>query len=352
MATRYGRAGGNWSASGTWSATSGGGSDGAGLNAGDDVVLDANSSGSFTIDTSISINSLVCTGFTGTLTHNGVTLTISGNTFTLSSGMTYNAGSSSRVVKFASTSGTTLITSAGKTFGGVTLDGVGGTFQLVDAMSVLAGGVLTLTNGTFDANNQNVTAGFFSSSNANTRVLTMGSGTWTINATAGSVWNCTTSTGLTVNAGTATILISASATGARSVTLGGKSWPAVSLVNSGSLPAYVGFIDAGTLKSLSITAPMYVAFPASATLTITDGFTWAGASFSSMIHVQTNSTSGTAATISSGNNGSISYGAIEGLTFTGGGTFTATNSVDLQGNSGISIGGPSGGGGPIGVIGS
>jgi hypothetical protein len=31
MADRYGRAGGNWSAAGTWAASSGGGSDGAGI---------------------------------------------------------------------------------------------------------------------------------------------------------------------------------------------------------------------------------------------------------------------------------------------------------------------------------
>lgn len=351
MADRYGRAGGNWSAAGTWSASSGGGSDGAGINAGDAVILDANSSGTFTIDTSISIVTLVCTGFTGTLTHNGVTLTISGNTFTLAAGMTYNATTSTRIVSFGSTSGTTNITTAGKSYGGVVFNGVGGTFSLVDAMTVIAGGTITLTNGTFNANNQNVTAGFLSSSNSNTRVLTMGSGTWTLIAASGSPWDTSTSTGLTVNPDTATIVLSASATGARTFATGGKALPAVSLVNSGTTPAAVNFTGAGTLASLAITPPMYVAFPASTTFTITAGFTWSGTSSSNAIHVATNTTNGTAATLSCGNACTIDYGAIAGIAFIGGGSLTANNSFDLKGNSGMTINGPTGGG-VVGVIGS
>ena len=88
------------------------------------------------------------------------------------------------------------------------------TVQLQDAFTTASTVSVTLTQGTLDANNYNVTTGLFSSSNSNVRTLNMGSGTWTITA-SGQSWNFSTTTNLTFNIGTSTIAF----TGATAKTL-------------------------------------------------------------------------------------------------------------------------------------
>jgi hypothetical protein len=349
MADRYGRAGGNWSTAGTWSASSGGGSDGAGINAGDAVILDANSSGTFTIDTSISIVTLVCTGFTGTLAHNNVTLTVSGNTFTLAAGMTY-APSSGRIILFTST-GTVLITTAGKTLGSPQFNGTGGTFQLQDALTYNAGGTLTLTAGTLDCNNQNVTGGLFSSTGTGVaRTLSRGSGTWTMNAQGGTVWDCTSAAGnLTLTAETSPLIFSSAPTGDRTVQFGtSKTYSSVTFASSGSTPGMLlVFANTGvTLTALSITAPVNIRFSSTATYTISNAVTWAGTSTSNAILL----CSGLVVPTLAMNGGTAAWTGFQGLTFSGTPP-TTSNSFDFKGNSGITINAPSAGG-VVGVIGS
>src|SRR5207248_497535 len=90
------------------------------------------------------------TGFAGTSAN--TTKVIYGN-LTLGSGMTWTAGSNTT---FAATSGTKTITSNGIIMATNSIfDGVGGTWQLGDALN-LSTATLTLTNGTFDANEKNV----------------------------------------------------------------------------------------------------------------------------------------------------------------------------------------------------
>lgn len=347
-------AGGNSNATSTWTDTTGGATCTCVPIAGDAVILDS-AAGQLTISAAFPVGTFDASGtggngspYAGTLTHNAFTMTVSGNLFKLVAGMTYSPGSSSRIVAFTSTSGTVLITTAGKTMGGVTLNGTGGTFQLQDALAYLTGGTITLTAGTFDANGQNVTGGFFSSSNSNTRVIAPGSGAWVLNATGGSPWDTSTSTNLSVSANTATLTFSSSATTSRLFATGGinfNGW-AVTVVNSGSIPAQFSVTGAGRVGSLALTAPLRVLFPAAATFTIDNAFTWAGSSSSSALNLSTSDTNGSAATISVGTGSpTINWAAIQGLTFTGGATFTASNSFDLKGNTGITISGPSGGGG-------
>jgi hypothetical protein len=75
-----------------------------------------------------------------------------------------------------------------------TFDGVGGTFQLVSALTSGATRTVTLTNGTLDLNNYTLTTGQFSSSNSNTRTLAFGS-TGKIVITGNNATVCTTNTG-------------------------------------------------------------------------------------------------------------------------------------------------------------
>lgn len=159
------------------------------------------------------VRHLDMTGFAGTFSN--LTRSIYGS-LTLSVGMSLSAGAN--ITTFAATSGTSTITSNGKTMDfPLTFNGVGGTWQLVDALTSGSTRTMTLTNGTFDANNQNVSTGLFSSSNANTRTITMGSGTWTLSG-VGTIWDTSTSTSLTVNANTSTINATDATAGARVMT--------------------------------------------------------------------------------------------------------------------------------------
>ena len=145
-----------------------------------------------------SVRNLIFTG--SSVTWPNSTLTVYGN-LTLSTGMTVTAGAN--FVTFASTSTGKTITSNGKTLGcPITFDGVGGGWTLADAI-ILGANALTLTNGSFNTGNFNVTAGSVSSNNSNTRSLTLGSSTLTLSS-----WDTTTATGLTLSTGTSTIILS------------------------------------------------------------------------------------------------------------------------------------------------
>lgn len=148
-----------------------------------------------------SINGLNTTGYTGSATF--TTIDFRGS-ITLGAGHTMVLAANG--FTYTGTSGTAVITSNGVIWNkSLTINGVGGTVQLGDNITLESTRTLTLTNGTFNANNFNVTTGLFSSSNSNVRTLTMGSGTWTLTGNAGTIWNFATTTNLTLNAGTSTI---------------------------------------------------------------------------------------------------------------------------------------------------
>jgi hypothetical protein len=351
MATRYWVGGGsstNWSATGNtnWSATSGGANNASVPGASDDVFFDAASgSGTAVMDTAFTIISLDCTGFTGTLTQNAFALTISGLLFKLAAGMTYTPPSS-RVINFTSTSGNTLITTAGKNMGTLTFNGAGGTFVLQDALTTQT--TLTLTNGTFDANDFAVTATNFSSSNSNTRVITMGNGTWTLNG-SNSLWDTGTGAGfLTVTPESSTLLFSGSGNN-RSFSTGGKSFNIVSITYSGSGFSPVSISGSPVIDTLQVAAGTGVFFSANTTITNTPSFTGTSATNPVVVGVSSSVAAGTATVTFTGGSGTWDWCVVSGITAAGSGSVTTSNSVGL-GNSGITINGPSGGG-VVGVIG-
>jgi hypothetical protein len=117
--------------------------------------------------------------------------------------------------------------------------------------------------------------GAFNSNNSNTRTLSLGSGTVNITATAGGFigntpWNIATGTNLTLNRGTGTIKLSRTSGEAfMNFDGGGKTYPAVQVVGSGS--ASQRFIGSNTFKSLSVeTPPLTVNFTAATTTTVED----------------------------------------------------------------------------------
>lgn len=205
MADRYwvgGTASWDGTAGTKWATTSGGAGGASVPTTTDDVFFNGSSSGTVTIATgNTGAQSITCTGFTGTLTGTAA-ITVAGS-LTVASGMTY---SHTGTVTFTGT-GTHTITSAGKALSAVTINSVGGTYTLADALNISTR-TLTVTRGTFDTAGYNVTAGFLSSSNANTRTITLGASTVTIGGTAaGSALDFSISTNLTLNAGTSQITL-------------------------------------------------------------------------------------------------------------------------------------------------
>lgn len=333
--------------------------------AGDHVCFDGSANGNTAsnLSTAFSIADIDFTGcgggggsYTQSLTFGAVTLTISGNdagapggaAFKLSSGMTYGAAAANRATTFTATSGTSSIISAGKNMGNLTLNGVGGTFQL--STNAYTGTdtntTITLTNGTFNSNGQNVTVPFFSSSNSNTRVLTMGSSVWTITGSSGTPFDLTTATNLTVNADTSTLSFVAPTAGARSFATGGKAFNIVSASDANSNLFAFTISGAPTIATLNLTAPLNITFSNATTTTITNAFTWTGTSTAPFYVRGSNAPGGTNATISiASGTPTIAWGIIDHMTFSGGATFSATNSLSLSNNSGITITPPSTGGG-------
>ena len=105
--------------------------------------------------------------------------------------------------------GSGTIASNGKTLGSVVVNGSGITVTLNDNLN-LGSTTLSLQEGTFTASNFNVSVWSFSSNISNTRVLNMGSGTWTISTSGPTAWNTANTTGLTINPGTSTIVMNSS----------------------------------------------------------------------------------------------------------------------------------------------
>ena len=202
MALRYWRGGtGTWNTTSTtnWSTTSGGAGGASVPTAADDVIINS-ASGSPTITLSGALNckSLTTTGATCTFTSTG-TLTCVDN-FTLSNTTTWPA--SGRITF----SGTGTITTSGRTLAcPVTINGVGATRTLGDALTIGTTQTLTLTAGTLNLNNFNLSCGLFFSSTTNARSIAFGTGSIQVNG-SGVVWNMAIATGFTYT-GTPTVVI-------------------------------------------------------------------------------------------------------------------------------------------------
>jgi hypothetical protein len=148
-----------------------------------------------TFTTNFYCNNIDFTGYAGTIATSGVgSIFIYGNT-KISTGMTLYTGTVTMV--FSATSSKT-ITSNSKTLDfPVTFNGVGGTWQLQDALTVGATRIVALTTGTLDLNNNNFTCGFFNTNNSNIRGITTGTGSMYAIGNNGTVVNLNTNTNFT-----------------------------------------------------------------------------------------------------------------------------------------------------------
>ena len=113
------------------------------------------------------VRDLVFTGFAGSIA-GGTNPTCYGS-ITLSSGGTFTSHGPTMVA-------TGTFTSLGKTIAGITVNAVGGTVTLADAMTAGTTSTTTLTAGTLALAGFTLSTGIFSSSNSNTRAISFGSG--------------------------------------------------------------------------------------------------------------------------------------------------------------------------------
>ena len=129
---------------------------------------------------------------------NNLTVAGSGVTWTSTGTITFNS----------TTAGNTISTGNVNLTVAITLDGVGGSWSLGNAFTCSSAVGLTLTNGTFNTANYNMTltgaTTGLSSNNPNPRSMTLGSST--INISGTNAVNFATSTNMTLNAGTSNII--------------------------------------------------------------------------------------------------------------------------------------------------
>lgn len=263
----------NWSATG-WSDTSTG-------TPSDNFFPLAQDTATFTnagsVTGTITMNSAV--PYTGTVDMSGRTsaMTLSVGAFTIYGDWKNGSGTTLAGTGTLTYSGrnTQTITSAGKTFGGgVTVDSYGGFVELADALNI-GTNILTVTNGTFDTKNFNVTAGSLSSSNSNVRTVTLGSSTVALSSTT--AIQVGTSTNLTLSSGTSQINLSS--TSAITFSSGGLTFYNVSFTGTTAVTHAV--TGANTFNNFTLTAPaaaglMVCTFDSNQTITGT--LTVAGAS--------------------------------------------------------------------------
>lgn len=116
--------------------------------------------------------------------------------------------------------GSFSLTTGGEIFGGaVQFLAPTGTYTLGDAFSTV--GAITFANGSFDANDFNVTASSVTV-NSTFSTFSMGSGTWTVTGT-GTAWSMAAS-GVTVNEETSTIIVSSTTATAKTFAGNGQTY--------------------------------------------------------------------------------------------------------------------------------
>lgn len=204
------------------------------------------------------------TGYAGTLTTSG-TSTIFGN-LTLSTGMSLASGTGT--VNMGATSGTKTITTSGKTLDfPVTINGAGGTFQLLDNFTLGSTRTFRLTNGTLNLNGHTLIPGAQLSTDTGTKNITFNGGTIRCEQTGSGITN-NSPTGFTTTAGTGTGTITFTNAGTKTFAGGGSTWNCA--VNNGGAGALT-ITGNNTITTLSNSVqPTAFVFTSSTTQTVTN----------------------------------------------------------------------------------
>lgn len=260
--------------------------------------------------------STACSWF-GTL-ENGSSMTLTGSTQTY----TYEGRGSS------------LLISAGKSWAKpFTIDCVSGTLTLGDAFITAVTTGIDHRTGTFTTGDFNVTASFYQSSTTSTRALNLGSSTFTLIGNNNN-WNAGNGAGMTLDAGTSTIRLTGTYTGAKNWAGAGLTYYRLENATTGAFALQITggnntFTDGIYIDASA--AARTVQFTAGTTTTVGDFTRDAGTnvitigSITSASHTLTKTGGGTII---------FPYADISYSTATPGSTWYAGNSTDSGHNSG------------------
>lgn len=334
--------GGNWSTAGTWTACGG-----VAPQPTDDASI-IGLTGTLTIDgTSGGPNtarSVVFSGATtGTLAQASAKQLNVGDpagggagAFTLVSGLTYSPNPGS-LIKFVSGTTGNNITTAGKTMGPVTFDGVGGAWSTIDAFTG-NDTLITLTNGGFTLGANIIHAGL-SSSNSNTRSLNLSTFTWTLSGANN--WDITTPTGMTLTAGSGTVSMAVTTT---TQTFHGGGLTYGTLTNTGITTGSLTVFEANTFAALTLNqgAGATGQYKLGANQAVSGTFTFNSNSVTNRDYI-TSDTKGTPRTITAATV-TTNGGDLQDITGAGAGSWNISGSTfgggDCGGNSGITFNTP------------
>lgn len=343
MATRYWVLGsGTWDTTTTtnWSATSGGAGGASAPTSADDVIFDANSNvgtTAFTVTMGATANCLsFSTGGAGgaldgvmTVIFNHPSVLNVYGSFTLpASNLTWAATTGATVNFLSTTIGNTIITN------GVSLNityfnfnGVGGGWTLGSALTAF---VYTVTAGTFDTGNYNMTGAYFSTTGVLAKTVNWGSSTITCTNSGTSV--AMVSTGLTFNAGTSTLVVS----GGGAFTGAGLTFYNVSFTSTTIGVTITGANTYNNMTFAARTGAGYTSIIITGNQTINGTLTIPVTSNPILRTIFLASTYGTPITITAA---VVSLGDVDFRDITGAGaaSWTGTRIGDLGGNSGITF---------------
>lgn len=201
----------------------------------------------------------------------------------------------------------------------------------------------------FATNNPAVTLSTtFSGTGTGTRTLSMGNGVWTFGGGTSALWNFVTTTNLTLNINSSSIVWKG-ALSTSSFFGGAKTWGALTINANSSNPGSFYVIEPGnnannTFASLTINAPASIQVRSGATQTFTGGITVSGSSASNPVLFESDNLSNSAGTIAVGAVSNVSWVFWRDIT----GATSAINSTSSFGFSAggtLSITAPSTGGG-------
>ena len=214
---------------------------------------------------SLSAKNIDFTGFSGTWAGTATGI-IYGN-LTLSTGMT--VALSTQALTFGATSGVQLITSNGKTQDKpLTINGVGGTVRLADALLMGTARAFTHTNGTLDLNGKTLTVGTTYATATGTQNITFNGGTLVCPAVTTTAFNNVAPTGFTTTAGTGTGKISMTGATAKTFVGGGATYNCT-LSNDGAGALTVSGSNTFTAIANGV-QPTAFTFTAATTQTVTN----------------------------------------------------------------------------------
>jgi len=237
--------------------------------------------------------------------------------------------STASTVTFAATSGSHSITTNGEVLDfPITIAAPGATYTAGSALTMGSTRNFQLSSGTFNTGNFSISTGTFSSPPSATRVLTLGSSTWTILGAGANAWDVTTATGLTLNRGTSKISMSSASS--KTFIGGGLTYGILEQAGAGTLV----ITGSNTFADLqrSVASINTISMPGGVT-TFFENFTLTGVSAAARTTL--NTVSGISTISRSSGTVSVDFLQISNSTATGGAAWYAgTGSQNVANNTG------------------